>query len=164
MSINQVNLLGRIGKIETKHMPNGAAVTNLSVATNRRRVDKTGQQQEKTEWTLCVSYAKLAETIGNHFHKGSEIFITGRLQTRDWEENGQKRYMTEVIIETFSFTGGSKVGNQQGSNQSNNTGYEQAHYQGGQQNQPRQNQGFNQPNHDFNNTADFDSFSDDVPF
>lgn len=151
MSINQVNLLGRIGKIETKYMPNGMAVTNFSLATSRRWIDKqTGNQQEKTEWTLCVSYAKLAETIGNHFQKGSEIFATGRLQTRDWEDNGQKRYMTEVIVEGFSFTGGSKTGNQQQS-QGNN--------------QPRQNQGFNQPNQDFsNNTADFDSFSDDVPF
>lgn len=157
MSINQVNLLGRIGKIETKYMPNGTAVTNFSLATSRRWIDKqTGNQQEKTEWTPCVSYAKLAETIGNHFQKGSEIFVTGRLQTRDWEENGQKRYMTEVIVETFSFTGGSKVGNQQGGNQAP------------QQNQQRQSQGFNQPNNqDFNhqqNTADFDSFSDDVPF
>lgn len=150
MSLNQVNLLGRIGKIETKYMPNGTAVTNFSVATNRRWVDKTGQQQEKTEWTICISYAKLAETIGNHFQKGSEIFVTGRLQTRDWEENGQKRYMTEVIVETFSFTGGSKVGNQQ-QNQGSS--------------QPRQNQGFNQPNQDFNNSAaDFDSFDDSVPF
>lgn len=148
MSINQVNLLGRIGKIETKYTPNGTAVTNFSVATNRRWVDKAGQQQEKTEWTICVSYAKLAETIGNHFQKGSEIFVTGRLQTRDWEENGQKRYMTEVIVETFSFTGGSKVGNQQSGNQAP------------QQNQQRQNQDFNHQQ----NTADFDNFSDDVPF
>ena len=147
MSINQVNLLGRIGKIETKYTPSGTAVTNFSVATNRRWVDKTGQQQEKTEWTLCVSYAKLAETIGNHFQKGSEIFITGRLQTRDWEENGQKRYMTEVIVETFSFTGGSKVVNQQSGNQTP------------QQNQLRQNQGLNQQN-----TTDFDNFDDSVPF
>lgn len=157
MSINQVNLLGRIGKIETKYMPNGAAVTNFSLATSRRWVDKqTGNQQEKTEWTPCVSYGKLAETIGNHFQKGSEIFVTGRLQTRDWEDDGQKRYMTEVIVEGFSFTGGSKVGNQQSGNQAP------------QQNQPRQNQGFNQPNNqNFNqqqNTADFDSFSDDAPF
>lgn len=150
MSINQVNLLGRIGKIETKYTPSGTPVANFSVATNRRWVDKQGQSQEKTEWSLCVAYAKLAETIGNHFQKGSEIFVTGRLQTRDWEENKQKRYMTEVIVETFSFTGGSKAGNQQ---------------QGQGNNQPRQNQGFNQPNQDFsNNTADFDSFSDDVPF
>ena len=156
MSINQVNLLGRIGKIETKYTPSGTAVTNFSVATNRRWVDKTGQQQEKAEWTLCVSYAKLAETIGNHFQKGSEIFVTGRLQTRDWEEDGQKRYMTEVIVETFSFTGGSKVGNQQSGNQAP------------QQNQPRQNQGFNQPNNqNFNqqqNTEGFDNPDEDLPF
>ena len=102
-----------------------------------------------------MSYAKLAETIGNHFQKGSEIFVTGRLQTRDWEESGQKRYMTEVIVETFSFTGGSKVGNQQSSNSQSNFN----------QQQPRQNQGSSQPSQDFNNnTADFDSFSDDVPF
>lgn len=148
MSINQVNLLGRIGKIETKYTPSGTPVANFSVATNRGWVDKQGQPQEKTEWSLCVAYAKLAETIGNHFQKGSEIFVTGRLQTRDWEENGQKRYMTEVIVETFSFTGGSKVGNQQSGNQAP------------QQNQQRQNQDFNHQQ----NTADFDNFSDDVPF
>lgn len=153
MSLNQANLLGRIGKIETKYTPSGTAVTTFSLATSRRVLDKqTNSYQEKTEWTPCVSYGKLAETIGQHFQKGSEIFVTGRLQTRDWEDNGQKRYMTEVIVEAFSFTGGSRVNN---NNQSN---FDQRPQNNQQQ---HQNQGFNQQN---NNTTDFDSFDDDVPF
>lgn len=162
MSLNQVNLLGRIGKIETKYTPSGTAVTTFSLATSRRVLDKqTNSYQEKTEWTPCVSYGKLAETIGQHFQKGSEIFVTGRLQTRSWEDkNQQKRYKTEVIIETFSFTGGSRVGNNE---QSNFDQRPQNNYGGG-----RPQQGFNQQNRatdnfDANN-ADFDSFDDSVPF
>lgn len=138
MSLNQVNLLGRIGKIETKYLPSGNAVTNLSIATSERWKDKqTGQYEEKTEWTNCTAFGKQAEVIAQHFQKGSEIFISGKLQTRSWEDNGQKRYATDVLINTFSFTGGSRVDGQQ-MNQ--------------QQGRPQQ------------QSSDFDSFDDDVPF
>ena len=141
MSFNQVNLLGRIGKIETKYLPSGSAVTNLSIATSERWMNKqTNQYEEKTEWTNCVSFGKQAETIAQYFQKGSEIFISGKLQTRSWEDNnGQKRYATDVLINTFSFTGGSKSS--------------------------EQNQAPQKAKDSFNpNNQDFDAFDNTVPF
>lgn len=149
MSFNQVNLLGRIGKIETKYLPSGSAVTNLSIATSERWMNKqTNQYEEKTEWTNCVSFGKQAETIAQYFQKGSEIFISGKLQTRSWEDNnGQKRYATDVLINTFSFTGGSRTDGQQTTQQQ------------GRPHQPPQQKG-----NSFDSHNDFDSFDSDIPF
>lgn len=113
MSVNKVIALGRIGKIEQKFMPNGKAVVNFSVATSESWTDQQGQKQEKTEWINCVAFDKKAEVIFQYFQKGSEIYVEGKFTTRKWQDqSGQDRWTTEVQVREFSFTGGSKVGDQ----------------------------------------------------
>ncbi|MEN8214629.1 MAG: single-stranded DNA-binding protein, partial [Pseudomonadota bacterium] len=100
--VNKVILIGNLGQDpEVKYMPNGNAVTNISVATSESWKDKnTGQQQERTEWHRVVAFRKLAEIIGEYLRKGSKIYIEGRLQTRKWQDqSGQDRYTTEIIAD-----------------------------------------------------------------
>jgi single-strand DNA-binding protein len=99
-SVNKVILLGNLGKdAETKYTPSGIAVSNFSVATNRRWKDQqTGEWKEETEWHRCVLWR--SETRANYLTKGTPVYIEGRLQTRSWEDKeGQKRYTTEVVCE-----------------------------------------------------------------
>ena len=79
-------------------MPNGNAVANFTVATSESWTDQQGQKQERTEWHRIVIYRKLAEIAGQYLHKGSKVYLEGKLQTREWQDQqGQKRYMTEII-------------------------------------------------------------------
>ena len=98
--INKVIVLGNIGKDpETKFMPNGNAVTNVSIATSESWKDKTtGQKQEKTEWHNVVFFNKLAEIAGEYLRKGSKVYIEGQLRTRKWQDqSGNDRYSTEIV-------------------------------------------------------------------
>jgi single-strand DNA-binding protein len=99
-SVNKVILLGNLGKdAETKYTPSGTAVSNFTVATNRRWKDQqTGEWKEETEWHRCVLWR--SENRANYLTKGTPVYIEGRLQTRSWEDKeGQKRYTTEVVCE-----------------------------------------------------------------
>jgi single-strand DNA-binding protein len=92
---------------ETKQVGNGGTVTRLSIATSEQWVDKEGQKQERTEWHRVVVWGKLAEICGRHLAKGRQVYVEGRLQTRSWEDQqGQKRYSTEVVASTVQFLGG----------------------------------------------------------
>jgi single-strand DNA-binding protein len=97
--VNKVILVGNVGQDpETKYMPNGGAVTNLTLATSETWKDKnTGEQVEKTEWHRVTFYQKLAEIVAQYVKKGSKLYVEGRLQTRSWEQDGVKRYATEII-------------------------------------------------------------------
>lgn len=97
-TLNKVMLLGRLGKDpEMKYVPSGTAITTVSLATNHRR--KNGDTwEEETEWHALVAFDKLAETLNEYGRKGSLIYVEGRLQTRSWEQDGQKRYKTEIVI------------------------------------------------------------------
>jgi single-strand DNA-binding protein len=98
--INKVILIGNVGQDpESKYMPSGNAVTNLSVATSESWKDKqTGQQQERTEWHRVVFFNRLAEIAGEYLRKGSKVYIEGSLRTRKWQDkNGQDRYTTEIV-------------------------------------------------------------------
>ena len=108
--INRVIIMGALGNDpETRYMPNGDCVVNISVATSESWKDKnTGEQKEVTEWHRCTAYRKTAEIISQHCVKGSKIYIEGKLQTRSWEQDGIKRYVTEIIIEEFQFVGEAK--------------------------------------------------------
>jgi single-strand DNA-binding protein len=95
--LNKVMLTGRLGKdVELRVTPNGSSVATFSVASSRNVKDGDGWK-EQTEWFNVVAWEKLAETCANYLHKGSRVYIEGRLQTREYEKDGQKRYFTEVI-------------------------------------------------------------------
>jgi single-strand DNA-binding protein len=98
-SVNKVILIGRLGKNpEMRYTPSGLAVATFSLATNHSVKDQEGNFTDKTEWHNIVTYGKRAEFAGEYLEKGRQVFIEGRIQTRSWEDqNGQKRYMTEII-------------------------------------------------------------------
>jgi single-strand DNA-binding protein len=97
--VNKVILVATCGKDpEMKSMPNGNAVANFSVATSESWKDAQGNKQESTEWHRCVAFGKLAEIIGQYVRKGSKVYLEGKLKTRQWEQDGQKRYATEVLV------------------------------------------------------------------
>jgi single-strand DNA-binding protein len=99
-SVNKVILLGNLGKdAETRYTPGGTAVSNFTLATNRRWKDQqTGEWKEETEWHRCVLWR--SENRANYLTKGTPVYIEGRLQTRSWDDkDGQKRYSTEVVCE-----------------------------------------------------------------
>ena len=98
--INKVILIGNLSNDpEQKSMPNGNAVTNISVATSESWKDKqTGQQQERTEWHRVVFFNRLAEIAGQYLKKGSKVYIEGSIRTRKWQaQDGQDRYSTEIV-------------------------------------------------------------------
>jgi len=106
-SINKVILIGNLGKDpETRYMPNGDAVTNITLATTETWKDKTGEKQEKTEWHRITFYRKLAEIAGEYLKKGRSVYIEGRLETRKWtDKSGADRYTTEVIANDMKMLG-----------------------------------------------------------
>ena len=97
-SVNKVILVGNLGRdAELRYTPGGAAVATLNMATTEVWNDKSGQRQEKTEWHRVVLWGKPAESLAEYLTKGKQIYIEGRLQTRQWDDkDGNKRYTTEV--------------------------------------------------------------------
>ncbi len=98
--INKVILIGNVGKDpETRYMPSGGAVTNITVATSEGWKDKnTGEKQERTEWHRVVFFNKLGEIAGEYLKKGSKVYVEGSLRTRKWQgQDGQDRYTTEIV-------------------------------------------------------------------
>lgn len=112
-SLNQCNFIGNVGKIETRYMANGEAVTNLSLACNETWKNKEGEKQEKCEWVNCVLYRKLAEIAGEYVKVGSQLFVSGKMATRKWQtKEGQDRYTTEIIANEMTMLGGKGEGHQ----------------------------------------------------
>lgn len=149
--INKVILIGNLGNDpEQRAMPNGNAVTNITLATSESWKDKnTGQQQERTEWHRVIFFSRLAEIAGQYLQKGSKVYVEGALRTRKWQDqSGNDRYTTEIVaseLQMLDSRGDSGAPNQQ---------------QATQQNQPRRNQSTNaQPPQ-----GGFDDFDDDIPF
>ena len=107
MSVNNVTLLGNVGRDpEFRVLTNGQPVINFSLATTDRWYDKdTNEQKEATEWHNVVAFRKLAELIERHVHKGSQLYVEGRLKTRSWEKDGVKHYKTEVEASKVEFLG-----------------------------------------------------------
>jgi single-strand DNA-binding protein len=98
--VNKVILVGNLGNDpETRYMPSGGAVTNITMATSETWKDKqTGQPQERTEWHRVVFFNRLAEIAGEYLRKGSKVYLEGSLRTRKWQDNsGQDRYTTEIV-------------------------------------------------------------------
>ncbi|WP_111643346.1 single-stranded DNA-binding protein [Marinimicrobium alkaliphilum] len=171
--INKVILIGNCGQDpETRYMPSGGAVTNVSLATSETWKDKnTGQQQERTEWHRVVFFNRLAEIAGEYLKKGSKVYIEGSLRTRKWQgQDGQDRYTTEIVANEMQMLdsrgGQGGQGGDYGSydqsepqqqapqqQRGGNPGAASAGGQGGGAAQPAQ-----QP------AGGFDSFDDDIPF
>ena len=107
-SVNKVILIGNLGRDpETRYMPNGEAVANITVATTETWKDKaSGEKQEKTEWHRVTFYRRLAEIVGEYLRKGSQVYIEGRLETRKWQDKeGKDRYTTEIIADRMQMLG-----------------------------------------------------------
>jgi single-strand DNA-binding protein len=107
--INKVILVGNLGADpETRYTANGAAVTNIRVATTESWRDKqSGENQERTEWHRVVFFSRLAEIAGEYLRKGSQVYIEGSLRTRKWQDqSGQDRYTTEIVANEMQMLGG----------------------------------------------------------
>lgn len=111
--INKVIIVGNLGQDpETRYMPSGAAVTNMTVATNETWKDKqTGEQKERTEWHRVAMFGRLAEIAAEYLRKGSQVYIEGKLRTRKWQDKqGQDRWTTEIIADEMQMLGGRSGG------------------------------------------------------
>jgi single-strand DNA-binding protein len=107
-SVNKVIVVGNLGRDpETRYMPDGAAITNVSVATSFQWTDKaSGEKKEETEWHRVVFRGKLAEIAGEYLKKGSQVYVEGRLRTRKWQDKeGQDKYTTEIVAERMQMLG-----------------------------------------------------------
>lgn len=103
--LNQCNFIGRLGKsVELRYTPNGKAVANFSIAVGQT------YPQESTTWVNIVMWGKLAEAASQYLDKGSQIFISGRMENRSWEDrDGNKRYTTEIVVQNMQMLGGRGV-------------------------------------------------------
>lgn len=158
--INKVILIGNLGADpETKYMPSGSAVTNVSLATSESWRDKqTGEQQERTEWHRVVFFNRLAEIAGEYLRKGSKVYVEGSLRTRKWQgQDGQDRYTTEIVANEMQMLDGRGEAGMGGGDYSPQPRQQQ--YQ--QQQRPAQN---NPQSHSAPPAPDMDSFDDDIPF
>jgi len=159
--VNKVILVGNVGgDPETRYLPNGNAVTNISIATSDSWNDKqTGQRQERTEWHRVVFFGKLAEIAGEYLRKGSQVYVEGRLQTRKWQgQDGQDRYTTEIVVDI-----GGQMQMLGGRNDDGGNRPPAARQSPPRENRPApaasQRQAPEPPP-----AADYDSFDDDIPF
>lgn len=155
--VNKVILVGNVGNDpEFRVMPNGNGVANVSLATSETWKDKnTGDQQEKTEWHRVIFFNRLAEIVEQYVKKGGKLYIEGRLQTRSWEQDGVKRYTTEIVASEMQMLdsrgGGGNMGDNafgQGQGQGSSAPAAKSSTAASPQAAP----------------ANFDNFDDDIPF
>ncbi len=145
--LNQCQFIGRLGKDpEIRYMQDNTAIANISIAVGRSWKDKnSGEKKQETEWVRVSAFGRLAEIIGEYLRKGSQVFISGRMRTRKWQDKeGNERYTTEVIAEQLQMLGDPKNGGEGGGQRSAPAQQSRAT---GQQSQPA--------------SIDFD---DDIPF
>ncbi len=120
MSVNKVILVGNLGKDpELRYTPSGAAVVNFSIATTENYKDRDGNRQANTEWHNIVAWRQLAEICGKYLHKGKQVYIEGKLQTRKWQDrDGNDKYTTEIVADQMQMLG--RAGDDNNSNQGDN--------------------------------------------
>jgi len=155
--INKVILVGNAGNDpEFRVMPNGNGVANVSLATSETWKDKsTGDQQEKTEWHRVIFFNRLAEIVEQYIKKGSKLYIEGRLQTRSWEQDGVKRYTTEIVASEMQMLDSRGGGD-------NSFGQSQGQGQGGGAAPAARSSSTSAAPQAA--PANFDNFDDDIPF
>ncbi|PHS13453.1 MAG: single-stranded DNA-binding protein [Blastopirellula sp.] len=151
--VNKVILVGNAGNDpEFRVMPNGNGVANISIATSETWKDKTsGEQQEKTEWHRVIFFNRLAEIVEQYVKKGAKLYIEGRLQTRSWEQDGVKRYTTEIVASEMQML-----------DSRGQTGSDEEQRRGSQQSGSASNPATS--THRQGVPAQFDNFDDDIPF
>jgi single-strand DNA-binding protein len=157
--INKVIIVGNLGgDPETRYMPSGSAVTNITVATNESWKDKqTGEQKERTEWHKVAMFNRLAEIAAEYLRKGSQVYIEGKLRTRKWQgKDGQDRYTTEIVADEMQMLGGRGGAGGGGGSFGGGGGGQQG---GGQQGGDQQGGGGSAPPQ-----PGPDDFDDDIPF
>ena len=113
-SVNKVILVGNVGKDpDIKYTPSGVPVATVSLATNEKYKDKSGEWQERTEWHSLIFWQRLAEIVGEYVKKGSKVYVEGRLQTSSWEDkqSGEKKYRTEIVVADLVLLGANGNGN-----------------------------------------------------
>ena len=152
--VNKVILVGNVGNDpEVRYMPNGNAVANVSVATSDSWKDRnTGDQQERTEWHRVVFFNRLAEIVEQYVKKGTKLYLEGRLQTRSWEQDGAKRYSTEIVANEMQMLDSRGAGgvNQEFGDQVPPPAAPSQDSEKGSTQQPT--------------PSNFDNFDDDIPF
>jgi single-strand DNA-binding protein len=123
-SVNKVILVGNLGRdSELRYTPGGAAVATLNMATTEVWNDKQGQKQEKTEWHRIIVWGKQAESLQEYLTKGKQIYVEGRLQTRQWDDkDGNKRYTTEIKADRITLLGGGGGGGRSSIDRGGSTG------------------------------------------
>jgi single-strand DNA-binding protein len=156
--INKVIIVGNLGNDpETRYMPSGDAVTNISVATSESWKDKqTGEQKEKTEWHKVVMFRRLGEIAAEYLRKGSQVYIEGKLRTRKWQDkSGNDRYTTEIIADEMQMLGGRGGGGGGNYGSGSGSGSGSGGGSGG---------GSNAPSGGGQSAPPTDDFDDDIPF
>ena len=152
--VSKVILVGNVGNDpEVRYMPNGNAVANVSVATSDSWKDRnTGDQQERTEWHRVVFFNRLAEIVEQYVKKGTKLYLEGRLQTRSWEQDGAKRYSTEIVANEMQMLDSRGAGgvNQEFGDQAPPPAAPSQDSEKGSTQQP--------------SSSNFDNFDDDIPF
>jgi len=154
-SLNQCQFIGNLGKeVETRYMPDGKAVSSFSIACSESWKDRnTGEKQQRTEWINIVAFGKLAEIMSQYLHKGSKVFISGKMKTEKYtDRNGIEKYTTKIIANEMIMLDSK---NQGALNQQRSTAAQQ---QRPQQSASTQNQPAAQP------PQQDDEFNDDIPF
>jgi single-strand DNA-binding protein len=144
-SVNKVILVGNLGRDpEVRYMPEGGAITNISIATTDTWKDKNGEKQERTEWHRVVFFGKLAEIAGEYLKKGSQVYVEGALRTRKWQDkDGQDKYTTEIVADRMQMLGSRSGGGASAEMPSGGNGGGSSSKSGG---------------------GKFDDFPDDIPF
>jgi single-strand DNA-binding protein len=147
-SVNRVTLIGNLGADpETRYLPSGDAVSNVSLATTDKYKDKTsGEMKEATEWHRIAFFGKLAEIVNEYLKKGASVYIEGRLRTRKWQaQDGTDRYSTEIVADKMVMLGGRSEGGERAQ-------------------QPRQQRAQQRPAQSQPAAGGFDSMDEDIPF
>jgi single-strand DNA-binding protein len=159
-SINKVILVGNLGRDpETRYMPNGDAITNVSIATTLKWKSKdSGESVEETEWHRVVFKGRLAEIAGEYLKKGRPVYVEGRLKTRKWsDKEGLERYTTEIIASELQMLGGREGG---AAPMDDDTGFESS----GSRSAPAARPAASKPAPAKAAAGGFDSMDDDIPF
>ena len=159
--VNKVILVGNLGQDpETRYMPSGGAVTNLSIATSESWKDKqTGEKKERMEWHRVVFFNRLAEIAGEYLKKGSKVYVEGSLRTREWEKDGIKRYSTEIVASEMQMLDSRGAGGGDYAQSYDNQGAGQSAAQ-----PSAAQQGGGSPPMQQAPAGNFDNFDDDIPF